>query len=187
MTPEDREVAIDAILRKAVVLERTIDQLMAGSLAELGHLDLDARPIDIAPLLRAATAFTSATSATHEFVIDVEPGLPRVRADEHAVESVLAQLLENAVKYSPDGGTITVRAIAGRDDVAVSVSDEGVGLRPGDEERVFDRFARGSSGARGVGLGLFIVQRLVEAQRGRVWASRHDGPGATFSFSLPRD
>ena len=186
MSKEEREVAIDAILRKATVLERTIDQLMAGSLADLGRLEIEASSLDIAPLIDAAAAFTSSTSSVHEFVVDIEAGLPPVRADEHAVESVLAQLLENAVKYSPQGGAITVRATAGRDDVAVSVSDEGVGLRPGDEERVFDQFARGSSGVRGTGLGLFIVQRLVAAHGGRVWASRHDGRGATFSFSLPR-
>lgn len=187
MTPEQRASSIDAIIRKASVLERTIDQLMAGSLAELGRLDIEPDSLDIAPLLHAATGFQAGASSTHAFELDIEPGLPPVRADEHAVESILAQLLENAVKYSPHGGRVVVRAVAGRGDVEVSVSDEGVGLRPGDEDRVFDRFARGTSGVRGTGLGLFIVQRLVEAQGGRAWARRHDGPGATFAFSLPRD
>lgn len=187
MSSDDRAASIDAIIRKASVLERTIDQLLAGSLAELGRLDVETRPLDIVPVLETATALQAGATTTHEFAVDVEPGLPRARADEHAVESILGQLLENAVKYSPNGGTIRVRAVAGRDDVEVAVSDQGVGLRPGDEERVFDRFARGASGVRGTGLGLFIVQRLVEAQGGRAWASPHDGPGATFAFSLPRD
>lgn len=186
MSGDERTSAIDAILRKAVVLERTIDQLMAGSLAELGRLEVDNQPLDLAPLLRTATAFVEGTTTMHRFEVDAEPGLPSVLADEHAVESIMAQLLENAVKYSPDGGTVRVRAIAGRDEVEVSVSDEGIGLRPGDEMRVFNRFARGTSGVKGVGLGLFIVQRLIEAQGGRVAAHRHDGKGATFSFSLPR-
>lgn len=189
MTPEERAIAIDAVMRKASVLERTIDQLLAGSLAELGRLDVEPRALDIAPLLYAATAIQAGATTTHTFSVDVEPGLPRVIADEHAVESILAQLLENAVKYAPDGGTVLVRAVSGRGEIEVSVSDEGVGLRPGDEERVFDRFARGTSGVRGTGLGLFIVQRLVEAQGGRVWARRHDGigaRGATFAFSLRR-
>jgi PAS domain S-box-containing protein len=187
MSDDERVASIDAIMRKAVVLERTIDQLMAGSLAELGRLELDRRPLDLQPILEASVAFTAATSSNHTFVVDVEPGLPRVSADEQAVESVLAQLLENAVKYSPDGGQITVRAAAGRDDVVVSVSDEGIGLRPGEEERVFDQFERGRSNMRGVGLGLFIVQRLVEAHEGHVWAVRRESRGATFSFSLRRD
>jgi PAS domain S-box-containing protein len=191
MEPEERAASIDAIVRKASVLERTIDQLMAGSLAELGRLEVETTPMDIAPLIESSAGFLAGATGTHTFVVEIEPGLPSVMADEHAVESVLAQLLENAVKYSPDGGVVLVRAVAGRDDVEVSITDEGVGLRPGDEDRVFDRFARGTSGVRGTGLGLFIVQRLVEAQGGRVWARRHDvpgsRPGATFSFSLPRD
>jgi PAS domain S-box-containing protein len=191
MPPEEHAASIDAIVRKASVLERTIDQLMAGSLAELGRLEVETQPMDIAPLIESSTGFLAGTTATHTCVVEIEPGLPSVLADVHAVESVLAQLLENAVKYSPQGGRVVVRAVAGRDDVEVSITDEGVGLRPGDEDRVFDRFARGTSGVRGTGLGLFIVQRLVEAQGGRVWARRHDvpgtRPGATFAFSLPRD
>lgn len=186
MSADDRATAIDAILRKAVVLERTIDQLMATSLAELGRLEVATRPLDLVPVLHAATSFVQGTTASHVFEVDAEPGLPAVLADEHAVESILAQLLENAVKYSPDGGRVRVRAIAGRDEVEVAVTDEGVGLRPGDEARVFERFARGTSDVKGVGLGLFIVHRLIEAQGGRVSARRNDGPGATFSFSLPR-
>jgi len=186
MDTDERAASIDAIVRKAAVLERTINQLMAGSLAELGRLEVQPASMDLAPLLRAATDFIAGTTPSHRFVVEVEPGLPPVLADEHAVESVLTQLLENAVKYSPDGGAVRVRAVAGRDEVEVSVSDEGIGLRPGEEERVFDRFARGASSVRGTGLGLFIVQRLVDAQGGRVWARRHDGVGATFSFSLPR-
>jgi NtrC-family two-component system sensor histidine kinase KinB len=186
MTVDEQRESVEAIMRKAGVLERTINQLLAGSMAELGRLEVDPDPLDLAPLLDAATGFLAGTTSSHRFVVDVEDGLPIVLADEHAVESVLTQLLENAVKYSPNGTTVRVRAVAGRDEVEVSVSDEGIGLRPGEEERVFDRFARGASSARGTGLGLFIVQRLVEAQGGRVWARRHDGPGSTFSFSLPR-
>jgi PAS domain S-box-containing protein len=186
MSVEERLAAIDAVLRKATVLERTIDQLMAGSLAELGRLEVDSRPLDIVPLLHAATSFVQGTTTQHTFEVDAEPGLPAVLADEHAVESILAQLLENAVKYSPDGGRVRVRAIAGRDEIEVSVADQGVGLRPGDETRVFDRFARGTSGVKGVGLGLFIVQRLIEAQGGRVAARRNHDGGATFTFILPR-
>lgn len=186
MTSEEQRLAVEAIMRKAGVLERTINQLMDGSLAELGRLEVDPSPLDIAPLLSAATTFLAGTTPTHTFVVDVEPGLPLVLADEHAVESVITQLLENAVKYSPARTTVRVRAAAGRDEVEVTVSDEGIGLRPGDEERVFERFARGASTTRGTGLGLFIVQRLVKAHGGRVWARRHDGAGATFSFSLPR-
>jgi signal transduction histidine kinase len=187
MDDAERAAAIDAIQRKAVVLERTVDQLMAGSLADLGRLELETRAMDLTPVLSSTMSFVSSNAPTHEFVLESEEGLPHVRADQPAVESVLTQLLENAVKYSPNGGVITVRTTAGRDDVAVAVLDEGVGLRSGEEERVFDRFTRGVTGTRGAGLGLFIVRRLIEAMGGRAWAAaRRDRSGAVFSFSLPR-
>jgi PAS domain S-box-containing protein len=186
MSRHERDASIDAISRKASVLGRTIDQLLAGSLAELGQLVVSPAPMDITPVIEAAVSSLAGSTTTHAFKVDIDPGLPEVVADEPAVESVLAQLLENAVRYSPDGGTVVVQAVAGRADVVVSVVDEGIGLRAGDEDRVFDRFARGATGMPGTGLGLFIVKRLVDAQGGRVWARRHDGPGATFSFSLPR-
>jgi len=186
MSDDDRAQAVSAISRRTESLGRTIDQLMAGALADLGRLEVAHEPLDLQPILAEAVAAHDAVTPLHHIALDVEAGLPPVLADAHAVDSILSQLLENAVKYSPDGGQITVQATTGRDDVVVSVSDAGIGLRPGDEERVFERFARAASGTRGMGLGLFIVQRLVEAQGGRVWARRHDGPGTTFSFSLPR-
>ena len=187
MDDAERITAIDAIQRKALVLERTVDQLMAGSLADLGRLEIQTMPIDLLPAIASTIEFVSSNAPTHRFELDAEDGLPRVRADEPAVESILTQLLENAVKYSPDGGVITVTATAGRNDVTVDVVDEGVGLHRGEEERVFERFTRGATGTRGTGLGLFIVRRLVEAQGGRAWAAtRRDRTGAVFSFSLPR-
>jgi PAS domain S-box-containing protein len=88
MDESERIAAIDAIQRKAVVLERTVDQLMAGSLADLGRLELETTAMDLAPVLASTIEFMSSDAPTHQFVLEADDGLPHVRADEHAVESV---------------------------------------------------------------------------------------------------
>ena len=108
-------------------------------------------------------------------------------ADPERLRQVLGHLIENAVKFSPDGGTVTVAARRRNGAVEVSVSDEGVGIPPGERERIFRKFYRGdTSGQRGTGLGLFIVKAIVEAHGGRLRAEPNaDGPGMRFSVSLP--
>jgi signal transduction histidine kinase len=115
-----------------------------------------------------------------------------VWADPQAVRTALGQLLENAIKYSPDGGLVTVAVAhaAGEDAVEFSVVDQGIGLAPGEEEYLFMPFYQGETRARsgvrgGVGLGLSIVRRLVEAQGGRVGASGAPAQGSRFWFTLP--
>jgi signal transduction histidine kinase len=91
-----------------------------------------------------------------------------------ATDIVLGQLRENAFKYSPDGGTVSVRARCEDSDIVVTVTDEGIGIPPGDHDRIFERFVQGDAGDRrrfgGIGLGLYIVKRLTEAQGGRISA-----------------
>ena len=106
-----------------------------------------------------------------------------------ATDIIVGQLLENAFKYSPDGGTILVRARATGAWIEVTVEDEGIGIAAGDHERVFDRFYQGETGDRrrfgGVGIGLFIVRRLAEAQHGEVTASSRPAGGTAMRLRLP--
>jgi signal transduction histidine kinase len=122
----------------------------------------------------------------------VPPVLPPVWADPQAVRTALGQLLENAIKYSPDGGLVTVAVglLPGGDVVELSVTDQGIGLAPGEEDYLFMPFYQGETRSRsgvrgGVGLGLSIVRRLVEAHGGRVGASGTPGKGSRFWFTLP--
>src|SRR6202023_3040733 len=116
--------------------------------------------------------------------------LPRVDGDVLATDIIIGQLLENAVKYSPDGGTVAVRALPSGDSVVVTVSDEGVGIAPGDHERIFERFVQGEAGDRrrfgGIGLGLYIVKQLARAQDGEVAASSRPGGGTCMRLQLRR-
>jgi GAF domain-containing protein len=189
ISDDDRERALSAIVRRSEGLVRLIDRLLLGFRVQAGSIELDLRAVDVGSALDAAVATVNAVSDAHEISLDVPGDLPLVVADPHAVDDVVAQLLENAVKYSPDGGPIWVAARAGHGEVTVTVTDKGIGLDPDDAPRVFDRFYRGAEreGKRigGVGLGLYIVRQLVEAQGGHVHASGAPGAGAMFEFTLP--
>lgn len=97
----------------------------------------------------------------------------------------MRNLAENAAKYSPKGGTITLGAEAANGMLTVSVRDEGPGIPDEEHARIFQRFHRASTGTQGMGLGLYLCQRLVEAHGGRLWVESPPGAGATFRFTLP--
>jgi signal transduction histidine kinase len=189
LTSEDRDRALGAIVRRSEALVKLIDQLLLGFRAQAGQLDLDLRALDVRPLLESTVLGFDTISSEHNVVLQIDDGLPLVIGDARAVDQVLAQLLENAIKYSPDGGTVRVGAVSRNGFLVVTVTDEGIGLQPGEGVRVFSRYFRGSGkrdrNVGGVGLGLYIVRQLVEAQGGTVKASGTPGAGSTFEFTLP--
>ena len=105
-----------------------------------------------------------------------------------ATDIIVGQLLENAVKYAPSGGKVTVRATPAGEMIEVDVEDEGIGINPGDHERIFERFYQGETGDRrrfgGVGIGLYIVRRLAVAQEGTVVAQSRPHCGTTMRLTL---
>ena len=146
-----------------------------------------ARSTSAAVLHGAAAAFRP-LSDKHVVVADIPADLPAASGDTMATDIIVGQLLENAFKYSPDGGTVSVRArVKGRQVggnwIEVTVEDEGIGIADGDHERIFDRFFQGEAGDRrrfgGVGIGLFIVRRLAEAQHGEVTAGSRPSGGTS--------
>jgi signal transduction histidine kinase len=130
-------------------------------------------------------------SERHTVELSIEQGLPLVRGDAMATDIIVGQLLENAIKYSPDGGQVVVRAVGEGDFTVVTVEDEGIGIAPGDHERIFERFIQGDAGDRrrfgGVGLGLYIVKQLAVAQGGDVSAHSRPEPaiGTCMRLVLP--
>jgi two-component system phosphate regulon sensor histidine kinase PhoR len=122
--------------------------------------------------------------------VDVATPLPAVRGDEARLGQVLVNLLHNAVKFSPDGGDVTVSVRPVGSEVVVAVADHGVGIPRAAQARIFERFykvdrARRRGEAGGTGLGLAIARHIVEQHGGRVWVESAEGAGSTFSFSLP--
>ncbi len=112
--------------------------------------------------------------------------LPLVQVDAALIEQLFVNLLDNAIKYTPPGSTVRISARSCGQDVAVEVADDGPGLPPGDEQRVFEKFFRKSGSRSGFGLGLAICRAVVDAHGGRLWAETREPSGAAFCFSLPR-
>ena len=121
----------------------------------------------------------------------VEPDLPRVHGDAARLGQVVVNLVHNAVKFSPDGGTVTVAVSTWGDDVVVAVEDHGVGIPRAAQDRVFERFYKVDRARQrpepggGTGLGLAIARHVVEGHGGRIWVESEEGVGSTFRFALP--
>lgn len=185
---DDRRSAVATIAERAQSLGRLVEQLLLGSQAGTGELTVTIGEFDLVRLLdRVVTAFGS-LSEPHRVRLEVPVALPAALGDPMATDVIIGQLLENAFKYSPGGGVVTVRAQVEDSSLVVTVEDEGVGIAPGDHERIFDRFVQGEAGDRrrfgGIGLGLYIVRRLARAQRGDVSAHSRPGGGSCLRLVL---
>ena len=184
----DRRSAVQTIAERAGALARLVEQLLLGSRAGAEQLQVSNGPFDLAGLLRGAVAAFRPLSERHTLQIDVPDDLPAAHGDAVATDIVVGQLLENAFKYSPDGGAVVVRARPDGDVIEVTISDEGIGIRPEDRERVFERFVQGDAGDRrrfgGIGLGLYIVRQLARAQGGEVTAEPRAGAGTSMRLRL---
>jgi signal transduction histidine kinase len=111
-----------------------------------------------------------------------------IRADERKVKQVLLNLLSNALKFTPEGGRITVRAGVHNDTAEISVTDTGVGIAPEDQDAVFEEFRQVGTAARdveGTGLGLAISRKFIELHGGKIWVNSEVGTGSIFTFTLP--
>jgi signal transduction histidine kinase len=143
------------------------------------------------PALAAQVTERFAAQAGDGFQVELRfpDDMPAVYADYERTRAVLENLISNAVKYSPEGGIIRVAGRADGDRAIVSVSDQGVGVPPEEQDKLFRRFYRVDNRLRretqGAGLGLFLSKAIVEAQGGRIWVESPPGRGARFSFTLP--
>lgn len=170
-------------------LTQMVQELLELSRIESGKVPLQLKPITPDQLIRLAIERMSlqADRAGLEMKASCPADLPSALADLDRMEQVLANLLHNAIKFTPPGGDITLSAHRENDRVVFQVADTGVGIAPADLERIFERFYkadRARSGG-GTGLGLSIARHLVEAHGGRIWAESEPGKGSIFYFSLP--
>jgi hypothetical protein len=168
-------------------MNRLIQDLLDASRIEAGQLRVHPAPLRLPPLLADAAEMVRMAAADRGVSLRVQAadGLPPVLADRDRVLQVLSNLLGNAVKFTPRGGDVLVRASAGGGGVEVSVADTGVGIPPEQLPHVFDRFWQGDARRKGAGLGLAIARGIVEAHGGRIRAESDPGRGSTFTFTLP--
>ena len=191
LTDAERRSAVQTIAERAGSLGRLVEQLLLGSRAGADQLTVTNGPFDLAALLRGTAVAFRPLSEAHSLSAVIPDGLPAAHGDPMATEIIVGQLLENAFKYSPGGGAVTVTARLAGGWIEVTVEDEGIGIAPGDHERIFERFVQGETGDRrrfgGIGLGLYIVRQLARAQGGEVAASSRPGGGTCMLVQLRAD
>jgi PAS domain S-box-containing protein len=189
---EERSTFLGYIASESQRLANIVDALLNVARLDTGDLQVQIAPTDVRPVLSEVVTSAEQTLPVngHRFVVDLPDEPLTAEADRDKLRQIVANLVENAVKFSPEGGTVTVSACRKEDSVEVRVIDEGIGIPETEQERIFAKFYRSESLARqtgggGTGLGLFIAQGLVTAMGGRIWVDSREGQGSSFVFELP--
>lgn len=192
-SPDIIDDSLTVIEEEADALNDLIDSLLEVSRLQAGTFTLEISDDVFLPEVAAAVArkFGSQTDK-HQFVLQFDEEFPLICGDERRLTQVLNNLMSNAIKYSPDGGKILIRGEMHSKYVTISVKDEGIGIPEHQQHRIFQKFSRLDNAlsrkSEGTGLGLFLSKAIVEAHDGRIWFHNNpDGPGTTFTLSLPRD
>jgi len=182
----DRVLAI--VRRQIARLTRLAEDLLDTANLAAGRLGLHLSMHDIRDVAHSTVELFTATATKHRIEVDVPEGPALVRCDAQRIEQVLANLVGNAIKYSPRGGLVRVRVAAAPESVEISVTDQGVGMTPEEIEKVSQPFTRAETLRRAVpghGLGLFIAQRIIEEHGGTLGIESTPGQGSTVRVTLP--
>lgn len=189
----DRETmheSLAVIGEEADRLTLLIDSLLQASRIQAGGLKLEPTDVNLVRLAEKVVDGFHTQTTVHSFELDFPVDFPLVWGDPQRLHEVLSNLVSNAVKYSPEGGTVWVGGRVDQGGVTVYVADQGVGIPPEEQGRIFERFYRVETGlhrrTEGTGLGLYLVKAIVEAHGGRIWVESAPGRGSIFMFNLPR-
>jgi PAS domain S-box-containing protein len=177
------------IFNDADRVNRLIGDMLDLDRMESGRMTMRATDVDINDILMESIARASTSTVTVEFKSDLDPRLPIVAGDRDRLIQVVSNLVNNAVKYSPEGGTVTLTSRGEGKYALISVTDTGIGIPADEIGHVFERFRRVRSGAAqsipGTGLGLTIVKQIVEMHGGKIWVESAVGHGSSFHFTIP--
>lgn len=181
---------VRSILLSAERLQLLISDILDLAVTEAGSLVLETAELSIAELLKSSADMVDDQMHANalSFVLDVAPSAGIIEADERRLKQTIYNLLMNSIRFTPPGGTITVRAAGNEDGVTIDVVDTGIGIDEHEQEKVFERFQRGSNvpHATGVGLGLSLVRQFVALHGGTVSLTSSPGIGTTVQVILPR-
>ncbi|HEY6960045.1 MAG TPA: GAF domain-containing protein [Candidatus Limnocylindria bacterium] len=186
---EKQREYLDDVLSSGKHLLSLINDILDLSKIEAGRMELEVSTFSLTAALESGLTIVRERAARHGIALAavIPDDLPTVDADERKVKQILYNLLSNAVKFTPDGGRVEVRVRRVGDDVEIAVKDNGIGIAPADQPKVFEEFRQvGRERSReGTGLGLTLTKRFVELHGGRIWLASEVGAGSTFTFTLP--
>ena len=192
LPPEDTQPMLEIMRKHSRRLNALVEDLLILARLESRDEKLHLAPLDVAKFLRESVTDWSMRSAEKKIALtaDIAPGVPLISADAFRLEQVMGNLIENAIKYTNDGGSVTVRATTSDDGVEIRVEDTGLGIPAPDVPRIFERFYRADKGRSrehgGTGLGLSIVKHIVLAHGGNVFAESEVGRGTNIVLRLPK-
>jgi K+-sensing histidine kinase KdpD len=186
---QTRREFLISIDKDADTLTRLVEDLLLMSRLEADALQVNRKPHSVMEILDSVKDRLENITVKHHLSIEIPDKIPQVLADDVRIGEVLTNLVDNAVKFSDDGTTITIETKILNKEVIISVADEGIGIPPEIQEKVFERFFQGNSHKtnrrKGSGLGLSICRGILEAHKGKIWVENKPGKGAKFCFSLP--
>lgn len=188
---EEQQDFLAVVKRNVDRLLRLVNELLDLSRIEAGRIDIRRAPTNASAIIQQAVTLIKpqATAKGQTLLFTPPVGLPNASCDPERLAQIMANLLSNAHKYTPAGGTITVTIQAQDGAIRTSVEDTGIGLSPQEQSELFTRFFRANNAAtreaRGTGLGLTITKTLVELHGGQMSVTSSPGRGSTFSFTLP--
>ncbi len=190
LNDEQRGTYLSIVQSNAEVLNRLVDDLLDIGRIQIGRpLGIVKKSTELSVIIERAVQSLRVKSQRHNIIVAHYKALPEtIWLDSNRISQVLNNLISNAIKYSPKGGTIKVQTITDEDTVTVSIIDQGVGMTPQQVEHIFDRFYRGedvSPVASGLGLGMSIVKQIIVDHGGEISVSSHPGAGSTVTFTLP--
>ena len=187
---ETKATLIEDAVWGANAMAAIVDNLLELTRYQAHRLELHQEGVNIKELITGIVETASKKSEKHRFIADFADNIPQLAADRIRLVRITENLIDNAIKYSPDGGDVKVSVRReGRDRIIVSVADHGVGIPSEKLKMLFEPFQRlgatSTPAVQGTGLGLVVCRRLVEAHGGKIWVESEPGKGSTFSFSLP--
>jgi signal transduction histidine kinase len=192
LSDEDRDRLFAIVYDESDRLSHIVDDVLWASRLDSGRVDFAISSFE--PELVASSVVNAARTHAPDdisFEVKTSTGVRPVAADQEKVRQVLGNLIDNAVKYSPDGGTIGLRIESNGSKICFVVSDEGIGIPAAEQPRIFEKFYRldpnQTRGVGGTGLGLYICRELVRRMNGRIWVDSREGEGSTFYVELPVD
>jgi signal transduction histidine kinase len=185
---EERRELMEAASSSAESLASILDNMLELSRHQAGRLKLEKKSCKIADIAQSAIQRVLRNYGSRNITLEIPAGTPGINCDATRIEQVIYNLIENAVKYSPDDSEVRIFNRWDKEGLVIGIGDRGAGISTEDQQKLFEPFSRLKEGiSAGIGLGLVVCKRLVEAHGGRIWVESKLGEGSNFLFTIPQN